>query len=66
MHPNLHDLTKYENSKIISRYKRDFPDTVMQAEEAWIELMKFIWLCYKHKYDKKNYPKDNLLNFSQI
>jgi hypothetical protein len=66
MHPNLNDLIQYRNSNIISRYKKDFPDTTMQAEEALIELMKFIWLCRKHKDDKKNRPNDNALNFSCV
>lgn len=66
MYPNLSDLIKYQNSKIVSRYKRDYPNSKMQAEVAFKELMKFIWLCLKHRADIKKFPKNNELNFSCV
>ncbi|KTC76040.1 hypothetical protein Lbir_0109 [Legionella birminghamensis] len=62
--PDLNDLKCYKNARIISRYNTDYPDAKMQAEEALSELMKFIWLCMKHKSDKKANPNNDSLNFS--
>lgn len=64
--PNFNALMHYENNKIISRYYKDYPDAKMQAEDALNELMKFIWLCIKHKSEKKNNPNNESLNFSCI
>ena len=66
MYPNLNDLIHYENQKIVSRYKRDYPHSKIQAEVALKELMKFIWLCQKHKADIAQFPKNNDLNFSCV
>ncbi|HFE8528391.1 TPA: hypothetical protein ACGAPF_001441 [Legionella pneumophila] len=44
----------------------DYPTAAMQAEEALHELMKFIWLCHKHKTDKLLYPDDKNLDFSCV
>lgn len=60
MHPDLKDLLDYRNHKIITRYNMDYPTAAMQAEEALHELMKFIWLCHKHKTDKLLYPDDKI------
>lgn len=51
---------------IIFRFQQDYPNAHMQAEEALSELMKFIWLCHKHRADKKRRPKDKSLHFSCV
>lgn len=61
---DLSKLMSYKNNKIISRYNKDYPDANMQAEEALKELMKFIWLCQKHKVEKSRRPNDSSLHFS--
>lgn len=66
MSPNLHDLLNYKNTKLLSRYEKDFPYTKINAEEALQELMKYIWLCYKHKADKTIYPCNDSLEFTCV
>ncbi|HAT8180555.1 TPA: hypothetical protein JA361_14135 [Legionella pneumophila] len=66
MYPNLKHLLNYKNHKIITRYNTDYPNAVLQAEEALQELMKFIWLCHKHKTDQLLYPDDKNLDFSCV
>lgn len=61
---DLNKLINYRNNKIISRYAKDFPAARMKAEEALKEFMKFVWLCYKHKAEKKLRSNDSSLNFS--
>ncbi len=62
--PNLNKLMSYKNNKIISRYRKDYPTAKMNAEEALQEFMKFVWLCHKHRVEKKIRADDNSLNFS--
>ncbi|MFC3909139.1 hypothetical protein ACFORL_08630 [Legionella dresdenensis] len=38
----------------------------MQAEDALAELMKFVWLCFKHKFEINNNPDNKSLNFSCV
>lgn len=66
MQIQLNTLLSYQNPKIISRYKSDYPHTNLQAEEAWQELMKYIWLCHQYQFDKKHHPDDNRLHFSCV
>jgi hypothetical protein len=60
---HLSSLLSYQNDRVISRYIKDYPLAKMSAEDAFNELMKYIWLSMKHKNDKKAYPNDHSLNF---
>lgn len=62
--PNLQQLLTYKNDRLISRYNLDYPAAALSAEEALSEFMKFIWICCKHKSEKKRNPEDNRLHFS--
>lgn len=62
--PDINHLIRYENNKVISRYNQDFPHAKMRADDALTELMKFVWLCCKHKSDRNDNPENNVLNFS--
>lgn len=61
--PDLQQLIHYKNHKLIARYDKDYPNAQMPAEDALGELMKFIWLCMKHKTEKKKQPLNQSLNF---
>lgn len=63
---DLHNLLKYKNEKVISRYQSEYPNSMMSGEDALVELLKYIWLCHKHSLDKKLYPKNNNLNFNCV
>lgn len=62
----LNQLIQYQNKNLLARYKKDYPDSIMQPEEALIELMKFIWLCIKYKDDKKKFPDADFLDFTCV
>ncbi|WP_225316874.1 glycine-rich domain-containing protein [Legionella longbeachae] len=64
--PDLNKLISYENDKIISRYRKDYPNSKMNAEDALKEFMKFVWLCHKHRVEKKNCANGNSLAFSCV
>lgn len=61
--PDLSELILYKNSKIIYRYDQDYPKAAIRGEEALTELMKYIWLCSKHKVDKWSNPENAQLHF---
>jgi hypothetical protein len=61
--PNIDQLLKYTHPWIIERYKKDYSNNQLPAEEALKELLKYFWICQKHKVDKMNNPDDEILNF---
>lgn len=66
MTPELTHLMQFKNDRIVARYQKDYPQSKMPPEESWMELMKFIWLCHKHRADKKRVPEDKTLQFSCV
>lgn len=63
MLPNLSDLLNYKNPKLIARYQKDYPENKIPAEEALTEILKYFWLCEKHREDLKNDPDNEELKF---
>lgn len=63
MIPNLQDLLQYKNTKLIERYESEFPNAILSGDDALTELMKYIWLCYQHDYDKSQSPTRQAYNF---
>lgn len=57
------NLMTYKHEMVISRYRNEYPNASMSAEETFTELMKYFWLCQKHASDKKHLPEDDSLNF---
>lgn len=62
--PNLEKILKYENHNLIKRFKKDYPLSKLTAEEALTNLIKYLWLCQKHEFDKRNSPHDETLKFN--
>lgn len=66
MLPNLEDLLGYKNPRIVARYKKDHPDNQLIAEDALQEVLKYFWLCEKHREDQKANPEDESLDFAPV
>jgi hypothetical protein len=62
--PELYELLAYQNPRIINRYQKDYPSNTLLADDAFTELLKFLWLCQKHRQDIKSNPNDASLQFS--
>ena len=60
---NTIKLLDYRNDNVIARYQQDFPQAKMSANDAFRELMKYIWLCKKHKAERHQRPDDVSLHF---
>lgn len=66
MKPDLQNLLSYKHTAVIARYERDYPQSTLTADQAWQELLKFIWLCRQHKVDKLQQPHNENLAFTCI
>lgn len=56
-------MLSYHHQPILKRYADDFPNNNMSAQEAFSELIKYIWLCKKHEEDRGKL-QDEALNFT--
>ena len=57
--PNLTSLLKYENANVLKLYVQNYPNNKLKAEDAFREMLKYLWLAKKHCYDIKREP-DNV------
>lgn len=48
---------------ILQRYEADYPNNTLTAQQAFSEVLKFLWLVAKHGQEKKQLHHDNTLNF---
>ena len=48
----LSQVLKYHNQTVLDRYTKDYASNEMPAEEAFSELVKYMWLCQQHKIDQ--------------
>lgn len=62
INPSLIELLDYNNPFILDRYRKDYSASRMTAEDAFHELVKYMWLCHQHKIDQRN-SNDPELNF---
>jgi hypothetical protein len=49
--PDLRQLLRYENPAILKLYRQNYPNNSLTAEEAFTEVLKYLWLCRKHELD---------------
>lgn len=61
--PKLSHLHRYRQNDVISRYAKEYPNNHLSPELAWHELMKYFWLCQKHKLEKEQAPESTELTF---
>lgn len=55
MVPALETILSYRNEVVLQRYKKDFPDSKLSAEDLFNELLKFMWLSLKARAEKKDF-----------
>lgn len=64
MNVSLNNLLQYKNFNVLNRYKIDYKSNVLSPEVAMSELLKFLWLTQKHKFDKEQFFSNLDLEFS--
>lgn len=62
---SLARLLKYKNQAVFDRYTQHYTNNQMPAEEAFCELVKYLWLCNHHKQEQLD-TQDSALNFSCV
>lgn len=63
MLPDLNSLTSYRNFRVIEKFQRDYPHLSNQAEDVFVELMKYLWLSQKQRRDLQANPQERNFNF---
>ncbi|MDI1351246.1 MAG: hypothetical protein PSV35_00515 [bacterium] len=59
----LSELLKYKNPDVLHRYRIDYASNKLKAEDAFAELLKFLWLSQKHENEKAQYSENKELDF---
>lgn len=60
---SLQAALAYENPYLLDRYTRDYGHNRLSAEIALAELIKYLWLCEKHRQDREASPENTELHF---
>lgn len=62
----IEKVLSYKNNHVTQRYEKDFPNNTLSAEEAFDEMLKYLWLSQKLNADKKYNPTNKNLAFSCV
>lgn len=62
---SLSQWLQYKNQSVFDRYQKDYPQSKMPPEEAFCELIKYMWLCHQHRNDKLK-CHDSVLDFTCV
>ena len=57
----LKQILAYENEHIIERYAKDYADNYLSPQQAYTEMLKFLWLGDKLKSERKKNPENKQL-----
>ncbi len=64
MKVTINEIISYKNEAIFERYRRDYPNNALAAEEAMKEVIKYLWLSHQHLQNKQERPQDENLDFT--
>lgn len=59
--PNLNELLEYKNPAVLKLYVQNYPKNKLSAEDAFREILKYLWLSKKHQQERQEYPQSNSL-----
>lgn len=57
--PALQDLLQYKNPNVLKLYVQNHSDNQLNAEDAFREMLKYLWLAKKHERDIKLDPENS-------
>lgn len=46
--PNLNELLEYKHPAVLKLYEQNYPTNKLTAEQAFTEVLKYLWLSKKH------------------
>jgi hypothetical protein len=66
MIPSLQEVLEYQNDHVIQRFKQNHEQDAYRAELVFLDMLRYLWLCEKHRWDLKNNPEDKTLQFIPV
>lgn len=57
--PEIETILQYKNLNVIKKFNAQFPVSIEESEDIFVELMKWLWLCSNHYHDIKLGKKDS-------
>lgn len=66
MLPELNTLLQYRNEDVLERFARQFPEHEESSNEIFSNLMKYFWICQKHRHDLERNPDNTALHFNCV
>ncbi len=64
--PDLNEVLIYKNQTVITRFEAKVPEESHRSEQLFTEMLRYLWLCEKHAWDREEKPDDPLLHFIPI
>lgn len=65
MTTTLDSVLTYTNTKLLKRYEKDYPNNALSSDEAFHEMLKYLWLCYQYSVEINHAERDaSLLKFN--
>lgn len=61
--PDLQKLLEYQNRPVLKLYEQNYPNNRLSAEQAFQEVLKYLWLTQKLTLDQKNDPGNETLPY---
>lgn len=65
MLPDLRELLEYKNPAVLKLYVQNYPNNKLSAEEAFTEVLKYLWLSKKHVLESTE-NEDNIAFPGQV
>jgi len=56
--PALNELLEYKNPAVLKLYVQNYPNNQLSAEQAFTEILKYLWLSKKHSLDLAHHQHD--------
>ena len=59
--PDLETLLTYKNPAVLKLYVQNHPNNKLSAENAFKEILKYLWLSKKHQLERKANSEDETI-----
>ncbi len=64
--PCLTELLRYKNQAVIERFIINNPNEAVSSEPLFHDMLRYLWLCEKHRVDCARAPDDPALQFIPV
>ena len=66
MLPRLDDLMQYRHPLVLRAYVRNHVADEPTANALWDDMLRYLWICERHRADRKARPDDSALDFTLV